>query len=128
MTPSLLRGRAIVLSLIFFLLAMYLLTPLLTSFADGTAATLGSDLVRFLLIAALCHQLHQGRAWARWLMIAFMGLAGGVALTRGIGAVSLNSMGAVSLLFLATLYLLTAGLLLFSPDVRTFLAYRASHR
>jgi len=85
---------------------------IITSNVVNVGDRLPMDLFEFGLFGALCWQLYRGRPWARWLMVAFLGL--GV-----LGSAVLIAMGHLSYMvgLPYSAYLITVVILVFGPGV-----------
>lgn len=112
-----LRGRSIVIGIIIFTLLLSLVT-LLPPLLQGVAPKITS-FVRFALTIALCWQLYRAKAWARVVAIILMLLAAAQSLAGGVLLLSFSSLGLL-LVVLGVAYLIAAGLLWFTREVRAY--------
>jgi hypothetical protein len=124
MSDSARRGRTILIAIT----AWYLLTGipvfLLASRANGSQLLF--SLCLLVLELVLFFFLFAGRDWARWGAILLSLLLGGFGFWTGIFIQRLNLAGILAFFCLGGTYLAAAGLLLFSADVRAYLASRRS--
>lgn len=120
MNDDMRRGRFLVVfySLLMLFISVYVIVTYVT--LKGTDR-LPTQVIRFLLTAALCFWLYRGNRLVKWTMVVCLGLGGSGALIHLIQ----NPWSVFSVIAsLAVVYLLFAGLLVFSPKVNAFLAYQ----
>jgi hypothetical protein len=124
MTDRYSRGRTIVIAII----AWYFLTNIFTLVLGmGSRGLLtGIALVWMVVEFALFYFLYAGHDWARWVMGLLSLLLALFGWWTGFNIRDLNLAGILVFLCLGSSFLLAAGLLFFSPDVRAYFAKRSS--
>ncbi len=116
------RGRMIVIAII----AWYFLTNIFTLILGmGSRGLLTAiALVWMVVELALFYFLYTGRNWARWVMGILSLLIALFGWWTGLNIRDLNLAGILVFLCLGGSFLLAAGLLFFSPDVRAYFSQR----
>ncbi len=116
------RGRTIVIAII----AWYFLTNIFTLILGmGSRGVLTAiALVWMVVELALFYFLYTGRNWARWVMGILSLLIALFGWWTGLNIRDLNLAGILVFLCLGGSFLLAAGLLFFSPDVRAYFSQR----
>ncbi len=117
------RGRTIVIAII----AWYFLTDIFTLLLGlGSRGLLtGIALVGMVVEFALFYFLYTGQDWARWVMGLLSLLLALFGWWTGFNIRDLNLAGILVFLCLGSSFLLAAGLLFLSPDVREYFAKRS---
>ena len=117
------RGRRIVIAII----AWYFLTDIFTLLLGlGSRGLLtGIALVGMVVEFALFYFLYTGQDWARWVMGLLSLLLALFGWWTGFNIRDLNLAGILVFLCLGSSFLLAAGLLFLSPDVREYFAKRS---
>jgi hypothetical protein len=117
------RGRRIVIAII----AWYFLTDIFTLLLGlGSRGLLtGIALVGMVVEFALFYFLYTGQDWARWVMGLLSLLLALFGWWTGFNIRDLNMAGILVFLCLGSSFLLAAGLLFLSPDVREYFAKRS---
>ena len=116
------RGRTIVIAIIAWFFLTNILSLVLGLGSEGPLP--GLALAALVLELVLFYFLYTRRNWARWVMGALSLL---IALFEGWIAVYIRDLNLAGILFFlcfGSTFLLTAGLLFFSPDVREYFLQR----
>jgi hypothetical protein len=115
------QGRNKVIIIIVILLGVTLAGVFLRPFNEGPRFLAS---IRFLGSAILALALYRGFQWARWTLVISICLVGILSLVGGLGSINFNDILGVTSTVVGVAYLVIAGILIFSKDVRTFLDYR----
>jgi len=120
MSTELVAGRRLVLAIIIVNLSLSALIIIAHNITVGGA--LPRQIVRFALTVGLFVFLYQGYNWARWVVIVLLGIGGLLALRNAL-VLETGLFGLLVLVVPASVYLASAGVLLFVPTVRSYFAY-----
>lgn len=121
MTEQAARGRRLVMGALAAMVVVSLISTTLSAVLSGGEG-LAQDLIRTALTVALCYAVYQGRAWARWLTVALLGLGGLVSLGAGLVMLLVVPLGGAALLLLGVVYIACVVVLAAAPSARAFFA------
>lgn len=126
MEPRAFQGRQLVIGVIAACLFISIVTIGFSNFAAGPQQ-LPQQAIRLLLTILLCALLYQGRNWVRWVLGILFLLGGLGSLVGGLALLPIPWVAA-TLFVMAIVYLICGSILLFSSNVRVFLAHQRTHR
>jgi len=122
MTTEQARGKAFLLTVVVAIVILALLTVTFHVIAIGPTK-LPQQLVRLLFTLAMCHYLYRGRAWAKWFTIVVLLIGSVSGVVTGVPALGKSPL-VLYLLFISSVYGLSAIALLFSSSISAFLQYQ----